>query len=99
MSLGPWTICACSCLREFSSWPGYFLSLACDLSSWVLKFHLWQFYHNGQNIVGGNKMTRVEELVKQIEDLTFEEQKILFDLLADTLDNFGWLKLNDIKLY
>ncbi|GAB6157078.1 hypothetical protein JCM39194_02780 [Desulfotomaculum varum] len=41
-------------------------------------------------------MTRVEQLVKEIEDLTFEEQKILFDLLADTLDTFGWIKLNDI---
>ncbi|MEG6520688.1 hypothetical protein [Desulfotomaculum sp. 1211_IL3151] len=41
-------------------------------------------------------MTRVEELLKQIEDLTFEEQNILFNLLADTLDNFGWFKLNDI---
>lgn len=44
-------------------------------------------------------MTRVEELLKQIEDLTFEEQKILFDLLADTLDTFGWFKLNDISFY
>lgn len=44
-------------------------------------------------------MTRVEELAKQIEDLTFEEQKILFDLLADTLDTFGWFKLNDIKSF
>ncbi|MEW6698096.1 MAG: hypothetical protein ACOY35_00720 [Bacillota bacterium] len=44
-------------------------------------------------------MTRVEELMRQIEDLTFEEQKILFDMLADTLDNFGWFKLNDIKFY
>ncbi|SHH16689.1 hypothetical protein [Desulforamulus hydrothermalis] len=44
-------------------------------------------------------MTRVEQLVKEIEDLTFEEQKILFDLLADTLDTFGWIKLNDITFY
>lgn len=44
-------------------------------------------------------MTRVEELAKQIEDLTFEEQKILFDLLADTLDTFGWFKLNDFKFF
>jgi len=44
-------------------------------------------------------LTRVEELAKQIEDLTFEEQKILFDLLADTLDTFGWFKLNDIKFF
>ncbi|GAB6181611.1 hypothetical protein JCM14036_29300 [Desulfotomaculum defluvii] len=44
-------------------------------------------------------MTRVEELVKQIEDLTFEEQKILFNLLADTLDNLGWIKLNDVSFY
>ena len=35
-------------------------------------------------------MTRVEELLKQI---------ILFDLLADTLDTFGWFKLNDISFY
>ncbi|SHF50899.1 hypothetical protein [Desulforamulus putei] len=44
-------------------------------------------------------MTRVEQLVKEIEDLTFEEQKMLFDLLADTLDTFGWIKLNDINFY
>ncbi|AEF93664.1 hypothetical protein Desca_0784 [Desulfotomaculum nigrificans CO-1-SRB] len=44
-------------------------------------------------------MTKVEELAKEIEQLTLKEQKALFDLLADTLDTLGWFKLNDIVFY
>lgn len=41
-------------------------------------------------------MTKIEELAKQIEGLSFRQQKSLFDLLADTLDNLGWFRLNNV---
>lgn len=44
-------------------------------------------------------MTKVEELVQEIEQLPLRQQKVLFDLLADTLDTLGWFKLNDIVFY
>ncbi|MDO7788773.1 hypothetical protein [Desulforamulus aquiferis] len=44
-------------------------------------------------------MTKVEELVKQIEELPLKQQKVLFDLLADNLDTLGWFKLNDIVFF
>lgn len=44
-------------------------------------------------------MTRIEELVKEIEALPLKQQKVLFDLLADSLDTLGWFKLNDIVFF
>ena len=41
-------------------------------------------------------MTRIEELVKEIEQLPLKQQQVLFNLLSDTLDTLGWFKLNNI---
>ncbi|WP_282434521.1 hypothetical protein [Desulfotomaculum copahuensis] len=41
-------------------------------------------------------MSRVDKLVREIEALSLEEAKELFDHLADTLDLLGWFKLNEV---
>jgi hypothetical protein len=48
---------------------------------------------------GGENMSRVEELVRAIEELSLEEQKQLFDQLADLLDLLGWIKLNEVTFF
>ncbi|WP_281168486.1 hypothetical protein [Desulfovirgula thermocuniculi] len=42
-------------------------------------------------------MSRVDELVREIESLTLEELKQLFDRLEDLLDLLGWIKLNEVN--
>jgi len=44
-------------------------------------------------------MSNVDRLVAEIDQLTLEEQKELFDRLADTLDLLGWFKLNEVTFY
>ncbi|MDQ0286572.1 hypothetical protein J2Z49_001686 [Desulfofundulus luciae] len=44
-------------------------------------------------------MSRIEELVRAIEELSLEEQKQLFDQLVDLLDLLGWIKLNEVTFY
>ncbi|MGB9802653.1 hypothetical protein [Desulfofundulus sp.] len=44
-------------------------------------------------------MSRIDELVRAIEELSLEEQKQLFDKLADLLDLLGWIKLNEVTFY
>lgn len=41
-------------------------------------------------------MSRVDELVREIESLSLEELKQLFDRLEDLLDLLGWIKLNEV---
>lgn len=43
-------------------------------------------------------MSRVDKLVREIESLTLEELKQLFDRLEDLLDLLGWIKLNEVNL-
>ena len=44
-------------------------------------------------------MSSVEQLVAEIDKLSLDEQKELFDQLADTLDLLGWFKLNEVTFY
>lgn len=41
-------------------------------------------------------MSRVDELVVELESLSLEELKELLDKMADTLDLLGWIKLNEV---
>ncbi|GBF34043.1 hypothetical protein DCCM_3154 [Desulfocucumis palustris] len=41
-------------------------------------------------------MDRVDELVAELEKLSLEELKELFDKMSDTLDLLGWIKLNEV---
>ncbi|MGQ9556862.1 MAG: hypothetical protein ACUVTU_02740 [Desulfurispora sp.] len=42
-------------------------------------------------------MTRVDALIAELEALSLDELKELFDRMADTLDLLGWIKLNDVN--
>ncbi|MFZ5592633.1 MAG: hypothetical protein ACOY81_12615 [Bacillota bacterium] len=42
-------------------------------------------------------MSRVDALVAELETLSLEELKELFDRMADTLDLLGWIKLNEVS--
>jgi len=43
-------------------------------------------------------VSKVDELVKEIEQLELDEQKELFSRLEDILDLLGWFKLYDVKI-
>jgi hypothetical protein len=58
------------------------------------------FYFIGKNMKGVlMAMSTVEQLVAEIDKLSLDEQKELFDQLADTLDLLGWFKLNEVTFY
>ncbi|MFZ5646790.1 MAG: hypothetical protein ACOY30_04120 [Bacillota bacterium] len=44
-------------------------------------------------------MTRVDNLVAELESLSLEELKEVFDRLQDVLDLLGWIKLNEVTFY
>jgi len=44
-------------------------------------------------------MSRVDNLVAELEGLSLDELKVVFDRLEDVLDMLGWIKLNEVKFY
>lgn len=44
-------------------------------------------------------MSRVDNLVAELESLSLDELKEVFDRLEDVLDMLGWIKLNEVKFY
>ncbi|MCF8010599.1 MAG: hypothetical protein K9L17_01310 [Clostridiales bacterium] len=41
---------------------------------------------------------KIDLLIEEIEKMDFEEQRELFNRLADTLDLLGWVNFFDIKI-
>ena len=44
-------------------------------------------------------MSKVDNLVAELESLSLDDLKEVFDRINDVLDMLGWIKLNEVKFY
>lgn len=44
-------------------------------------------------------MSKVDNLVAELENLSLDELKEVFDRLQDSLDLLGWIKLNEVTFF
>lgn len=44
-------------------------------------------------------MSKVDSLVAELESLSLDELKEVFDRMQDVLDLLGWIKLNEVTFY